>query len=232
MEKTPNIKKVDGNDNTMIKTWLHKHSQIYSEAIRHPFIQSINDGTVNLSSFKQWLGQDYIFVRKFVSFVASVLLKACRASDDGLDMEVILGGIASLNDEISWFKKETSKWDLLLSNITPRKENQGYCRFIESLTSSEVDYTVAMTAFWAIEAVYQESFSYCLQEGAKPPAELMDTCQRWGNDDFGQYCRSLQRIADRCLAKASKDVQNEAEAAVVSILKYEVGFWNMSLSDL
>lgn len=75
-------------------------------------------------------GQDYIFVREFVPFVASVLLKAWKDSDDNSDVEVILGGIASLNDELSWFKKEASKWDVHLGGITPQKANLEYCRYL------------------------------------------------------------------------------------------------------
>lgn len=74
-------------------------------------------------------GQDYVFVRAFVPFAASVLLKACKESDDGSDMEVILGGVASLNDEIAWFKKEAFKWRVELSTILPQKANQDYCRY-------------------------------------------------------------------------------------------------------
>ncbi|GKD33577.1 hypothetical protein Tco_1249086, partial [Tanacetum coccineum] len=50
---------------------------------------------------------------------------------------------------------------------------------LESLTSSEVEYPMAISVFWAIEAVYQESFAHCLKEGNKVPQELQDTCERW-----------------------------------------------------
>lgn len=98
-------------------------------------------------------------------------------------------------------------------------------------------YTEAITAFWAIEAVYQESFAHCLEDGYKTPPELQETCQRWGNDGFGQYCLSLKKIANRCLEKASEDAQlfnpskevlNKAEVALIRVLEHEVEFWNMS----
>uniref|UniRef100_A0A803N6N8 Thiaminase-2/PQQC domain-containing protein n=2 Tax=Chenopodium quinoa TaxID=63459 RepID=A0A803N6N8_CHEQI len=173
-------------------------------------------------------GQDYIFVRKFVPFVASVLVKACKESDDESDMEVILAGLASLNDEISWFKNEAAKWDVQLSEITPLKTNQDYCRFLESLMQPDVSYAVAMTAFWAIEAVYQVSFAHCLEADAKTPSELKEACERWGSEGFGKYCESLQKIADRCVSKGSQDVQNKAEAMLLQVLELEVEFWNMS----
>lgn len=94
--------------------------------------------------------------------------------------------------------------------------------------SPEVDYTVAMTAFWAIETVYQESFAHCLEEGSKTPPELEEVCQRWGNDGFGNYCSALRCIADRRLEKAPVDEVSKAEVTFLSVLEYEVEFWNMS----
>lgn len=211
-----------------IETWVKKHDLIYIGATRHPFIHSIRDGSVDINNYKRWLSQDYLFVRKFVPFVASVLVKACKEPDDENDMEILLAGIASLNDEIAWFKKEAAKWDIQLTGINPSKTNQKYWRFLESLVHPDVSYTVAMVAFWAIEAVYQQSFAHCLEEDAKTPPELREACERWGSQEFAQYCDSLKKIANRLLAKASNDVRGKAEAAFVDVLEEEIEFWNMS----
>lgn len=221
--------KLKHDDGGMIETWLKKHRLIYTGATRHPFILSIRDGTItDLSSFKRWLEQDYIFVRAFIPFAAHLLVKAWKESDDSNDLEVILGGVAALRDEIEWFKKEASNWGVSLSHVAPQRANQDYCRFLESLMSSEVEYTVVITAFWAIETVYQESFALCLEDGSKTREALKETCQRWGTDNFGQYCRSLKKIANRCLEKASDDVLTKAEVALLHVLEHEVEFWNMS----
>ena len=137
----------------MTETWLRKHRPIYDAATRHPFILSIRDATVQSHSFKTWLvsylfisfqyliiiiiliyhnfalqAQDYLFVRAFVPFVASVLIKACKESYDDSDVEVILGGMASLKDELSWFKIEATKWGISLSDLVPQNPNKNYCR--------------------------------------------------------------------------------------------------------
>ncbi|KAJ6847243.1 putative bifunctional TENA2 protein [Iris pallida] len=221
----------DANGKSTTATWTNLHRPIYERATRHPFILAIREGTVDIPAFKRWLGQDYIFVRDFVPFLASVLLKACKQSDDPSDMEVILGGLASLSDELSWFKSEASKWDVHLYTTAPQKANLEYCRFLQSLASPEVSYIVAVTAFWAIETVYQESFALCLESGSETPAELIDTCRRWGNAGFGQYCQSIQGIADRCLEKAPSDEVKKAEEAFLSVLSYEINFWNMSCGE-
>ncbi|XP_048322056.2 probable bifunctional TENA-E protein isoform X2 [Ziziphus jujuba] len=188
---------------------------------------------------KQMQGQDCIFVRAFVPFAASLLIKAWKESDNRSDLDVLLGGLAALNDEIAWFKQEAAKWGVLLSEIVPQKTNEEYCRFLESLMSPEVEYTVAITAYWAIEAVYQESFAHCLEDGSKTPPELLETCQRWGNPGFGQYCSALRNIVNRRLERASDDqlkeglddVLKKAEVVFLRVLEYEVDFWNMSRGD-
>lgn len=212
----------------VIAKWVKKHASLYEAATRHPFIESIRNGTVDISSFRRWLGQDYIFVRAFVPFVASVLVKACNETDDSSDMEVILGGLAALNDELAWFKKEASKWGITLSDTVPLAANIRYCSFLKSLMSSEVEYTVAVTAFWAIEAVYQDSFAYCLEEDSKTPEELKETCERWGNEEFGEWCCSLEEIVNRRLQKAPDEVVKKAEAVFLRVLELEVEFWDMS----
>ncbi|CAF1704787.1 hypothetical protein HID58_053915 [Brassica napus] len=212
----------------VIDTWIDKHRSLYAAATRHDFVVSIRDGSVDLSSFKTWLGQDYLFVRGFVPFVANVLIRAGKESGETSDMEVVLGGLASLNDEIEWFKSEGSKWGVDFSTVVAQKANQEYSRFLEALMSSEVEYSVVMTAFWAIEAVYQESFAHCLGDGNKTPAELIGACNRWGNDGFRQYCLSVKNIAERCLENASRDAFVEAENVLVRVLEHEVAFWEMS----
>lgn len=92
----------------------------------------------------------------------------------------------------------------------------------------EVEYTVAITALWAIEVVYQQSFAQCLEGGSKTPAELKETCQRWGNEEFGRYCSTLQKIADRRLMNATDSELKKAQVTFLRVVEHEVKFWNMS----
>ncbi|KAL5219232.1 hypothetical protein ABZP36_019916 [Zizania latifolia] len=189
------------------------------------------DGPNKLTTFACHIqGQDYMFVKEFAAFLASVLLKCCRQSE-GSDMEIILGGLASLSDELSWFKKEADKWSVDLAEVSPLKSNTAYCRFLQSFSEPEISYTVAITTFWIIETVYRDSFAFCIEEGNKTPPELLGTCQRWGSPEFKQYCQSLQIIADRCLAEAPADVVRSAEEAFLRVLELEIGFWEMSSSQ-
>ncbi|KAG2552495.1 hypothetical protein PVAP13_9KG583900 [Panicum virgatum] len=152
----------DGVEAGTTAAWIERHQQMYERATRHPFTVSIRDGTIDLSTFKRWLSQDYLFVREFIAFVASVLLKCCK--QESSDMEIILGGVASLSDELSWFKNEAAKWGIDLASVSQLKSNTEYHRFLRSFTEPEVIYAVAVTTFWIIETVYQDSFGFCIEE--------------------------------------------------------------------
>ncbi|KAI4378962.1 hypothetical protein MLD38_016376 [Melastoma candidum] len=214
-------------------TWLRKHRHLYTAATRHPLILSIRDGTVDLDSFRRWLGQDYLFVRAFTAFLSSVLMKAWKQSgDESSDLEVLLGGLSALRDEIAWFQEEATRWGIGLSGIVPREITRGYIRFLEELMKPDMEYATVATALWAIETVYQQSFAFCLEEGSAIRPELVGACERWGNNAFGQYCHELQRIADCQLTKASKDDLERAESAFLRVLEHEVKFWEMCHEDL
>lgn len=86
--------------------------------------------------------------------MASVLLKACKEKGDDRDMEVILRGVASLNDEISWFKTEASKWGIKLSSIVPQEPNQDYCRYhILTILSSYKSQVFLFSPFFSRDTI-------------------------------------------------------------------------------
>ncbi|KAF3772699.1 Bifunctional TENA2 protein [Nymphaea thermarum] len=108
-----------------------------------------------------------------------------------------------------------------------RKHSNGMFQFPVLLLKGQTESiagAACMTAFWAIEMVYQTSFELCLQPGSKTPADLLETCQRWGNNSFKHYCSSLQSIADHCLETAEEDVLREAEKHLSEFFIMKLGF--------
>lgn len=89
--------------------------------------------------------QDYIFVRAFVPFIASILVKAWKESDVSSDIDLILGGMAALNDEIAWFKKEALKWGVALNSVVPHKANVDYCRYCSILSIVLITYPILIS---------------------------------------------------------------------------------------
>jgi thiaminase len=207
--------------------WLHHNHELYTAATNHTFIASIRDGSIDVINFKHWMEQDYHFVREFVRFVASVLLKVPRDAAEQ-DFDLILGGITALESEIAWFRKEARIWDVLLENVNLLEPNKDYCKYLQELENVETPYAVAVAAFWMIELVYCASFMSCLEEGSKTPFELLSTVKRWGSPEFHDYTLSLQKLADKTLENTSEIEQKQAKEVLVRILELEVKFWDMA----
>eukprot|EP00246_Nothoceros_aenigmaticus_P005135 TRINITY_DN16997_c0_g1_i1.p1 TRINITY_DN16997_c0_g1~~TRINITY_DN16997_c0_g1_i1.p1 ORF type:complete len:223 (-),score=31.86 TRINITY_DN16997_c0_g1_i1:264-932(-) len=207
---------------------LHSHGDLYKFATHHPFILSIRDGTVNSRSFQCWLGQDYLFVRAFVRFAASVLLKC---PDDKEHLDTILGGLAALSKELEWFREEAAKWDVDLDSLRVRSSTQEYIELLEELTDQDTEYAVAVAALWCIEAVYSDSFQACLEPGSQVSSELLPVCQRWGSEEFKSYVNTIRHLADTALESERPHVKKKARLFFVQILTQEVSFWNMAVDE-
>jgi formylaminopyrimidine deformylase / aminopyrimidine aminohydrolase len=68
-------------------------------------------------------------------------LKCCK-QEESLDMEIILGGVASISDEISWFKNEGTRWGVDLASVSPLKANLKDHMFI-SIKQLKIGHTLA-----------------------------------------------------------------------------------------
>ncbi|KAJ7564456.1 hypothetical protein O6H91_02G018100 [Diphasiastrum complanatum] len=152
-----------------------------------------------------------------------------EATDE--EMDTLLGGIVALRDEIYWFRSEAMRWTIQLDLVSIKVTTQEYCEFLEQLSQGNFEYAIAVTALWAIEFVYYESFALCTQSNAKTPTELREACERWSNMEFKNYCVLLKGLADKYLEGSNLHVRQKAEEIFVQILKQEIKFWDMSTCD-
>ncbi|MGH9214911.1 MAG: hypothetical protein ACRDZS_01530 [Acidimicrobiales bacterium] len=101
---------------------------------------------------------------------------------------------------------------------------RAYCDFLLALTYAA--YPVQITAIWALERTYLESW-----EGARPSAQpYREFVERWTTDAFRSYVGDLQTAVDRQLEASVGEPAREAEDAFVWVTHYERGFWDMAMS--
>jgi thiaminase len=216
---------------SITSAWLNQHADLYISVIRAPFILAIRNGTLDFKSYTRWLEQDYIFVKSFVRYLASVLAKAPASTSDE-EVDALLGGLNALQDELKWFRSQASKCNLELQKTASLETTERYCKLLIQLSQPQVEYPAALAALWIIEAVYNSSFATCLEKDAKTPPELQEACGRWGNAEFGIYCALLREFADQALQAASPAIRDKAEGFFEQILMHEVEFWSMAHDDV
>lgn len=63
-----------GDRKSTTDTWLRENQELYTAATSHSFIQSIRDGTVDVTNFKRWMvshsqhASNYMMIWNFMSF--------------------------------------------------------------------------------------------------------------------------------------------------------------------
>ena len=195
---------------------LNKYPNQWQAATVHPFLAECQQGTIQPAQFNTWLVQDYHFVLEFTRFAASVIQSA---PSDHLD--ILLGGMVALKDELNWFKAKAAERQLNLTQpLQPSCET--YCQFMTEL--AQQPYSIKAVGFWAIELAYNQGW-----QGHSPmPEPYTEFADRWGNADFTTYVDLLSQQADSALQDTDETVQSEAETVFLTTASLEKDFWQMA----
>lgn len=195
---------------------LKSHEIIWHAATVHPFLSQCQEGTILPTQFNTWLVQDYLFVTEFTRFVGRGL-----AAAPVTHFEVLLSGLAALQDELNWFRVKATERSLDLA--TPRQSTcQIYCDFMGNLVNAP--YAVQAVALWAIEYAYNQGW----QLPGKMSAPYDEFADRWGNPGFTDYVQLLADQADAVLQFAPQAEQHQAEQAFLRVAQLEKAFWQMA----
>ncbi len=196
--------------------WLTQHEAIWNQAVIHPFLDHCRDGEIEPDAFHRWLVQDRLFVIELTRMAGRVL-----ASAPETHMDVLLGGLTALKDELSWFREKAEERQLQL-DVPMLPTCRVYCDLMHELAARP--YPVQAAAFWAIERAYNEAW----QRPGPMKAPYDEFADRWGNESFSDYVRQLAAQADVALAEASAALVKEAEQAFLKVAALEKDFWGMA----
>ena len=89
-------------------------------------------------------------------------------------------------------------------------------------------YAVQMTTLWTIELAYNQGW----QLPGTMPEPYAEFANRWGNRDFTEYVKLLERLADEVLSTADETIQTQAESAFLKIASLEKDFWSMAMANI
>lgn len=195
---------------------LKRHAAAWSAATRHPFLDSVRDGTLAPQSFATWLVQDYLFVTDEFSVQAHLLPSAPRFAQN-----LLIRNVAALEAELTWFEANAKTLKLSL-NTPPHPVTAAYGAFMK--TFAQRPFAVAMVATWAIERAYLEAW-----QNALPGQPIYrEYIERWTNPGFASFVDELEQATTQALKSGEAD--QEAEAAFLEVAELEHNFWEMAWS--
>ena len=95
------------------QTLLAKAEPYMQSQVKKPFLQGLINGDLPAESFQYWLRVDYPYLHNFVKVCALGILKA----DDPQDVEVFLGHIRSVQDEMRDHEKHAAAMGLTREDL-------------------------------------------------------------------------------------------------------------------
>lgn len=194
-----------------------RHPEAWQGATRHPFLDSVRNGSLPAEAFEAWLVQDYLFVGDLLVFQARLLARAPRPAQG-----VLAGGLVALEDELGWFEaraRERGMW--LVEKRHPTTE--AYRGLLEALDGDP--FPVAMTALWALERAYLEAWG----SAAPGHPDYRPFVEHWTTPEFAGYVAGLEGVADAAMEDGGAP-EGRVEAAFLEVASVEGDFWEMALS--
>ncbi len=196
---------------------ISRHPEAWRGATRHPFLDSLRDGTLPVEAFEAWLGQDYLFVGDLLAFQSRLLARSPRPAQ-----RVLAGGLVALENELGWFEERARERGLDLGE-TRHPTTEAYRGLLGVL--EEDPYPVAITALWALERAYLEAWG----SAAPGHPDYRPFVEHWTTPEFAAYVDGLEEAADAAL-EADGALEGRVEDAFLEVAAIERDFWEMALS--
>ena len=178
-------------------------------ATRAKFLSAIADGTLPEDAFRRWLTQDYLFAKELTTFQALATAKMPRGPQT-----LSIRGLSALDQEMDWFETIAANRSLDL-NAALHPVCRRYADFLIAAAYSS-PFEVLLAILYGVEVSYLVAWSSLGPEG--PYAEFI---QRWSNDRFEAYVRSLLAVFDQHQHPDHQQHSNE-------VIRHEADFWRMT----
>ena len=214
--------------------WRAGTGDAWSAYVRHPFVESLGDGSLPRQAFLNYLKQDYLFLVNFARAWALAVVKsrsmremrAAAAAVDGLVNREMALHIETCAAE------GISEDDLLILREAP--QNLAYTRFVLEKGYSG-DYLDLMAALAPCGMGYGEIGRRLASEATSSVyQEWIDT---YGNEAYQDGCRESGALIDEALESrlgphyAETPRWNELCHVFEMATRLEAGFWETGSAD-
>ena len=202
-------------------------AQIWEAQYRHPFVQGIGDGTLELEKFKFWVRQDYVFLVEYARLLA---LAAARSPD--LKTMMRFAGLLkeTVETEMSLHRGYAAEFQISSKELeleSPAPTTRAYTDFLLRVATTG-DFTELAAALlpcmWA--------FSEIGRRLAAKPKPSDERYAKWiamySSSEFAELAEWCRELVDSLAAGLPERELQKTEAAFLTSSRYELQFWEMA----
>jgi thiaminase/transcriptional activator TenA len=199
---------------------------IWDAQLEHPYVQGIGDGSLDEALFKNWVLQDYRYLKEFARIFAWAVAKADRLESMGWYAAVLN---LTLNSEMELHRQYAARFGLTpddLEAATMWPTTRAYTDFLVR-TAADGDMADLVAALlpcaWGYVYVAKQ-----LATGAPPGDQrYADWIAQYASEEFAQAAEWLKDEMNQLAEGTTQEKRARLTEIFVLSSRYEWQFWEM-----
>jgi thiaminase/transcriptional activator TenA len=199
---------------------------IWDAQLEHPFVRGIGDGSLDEGKFKNWVLQDYRYLKEFARLFAWAVAKADTLETMGWYASVLN---LTLNTEMELHRQYAARFGLAPADLEAAPMWPTTRAYTDFLVRTAADGDMADL----VAALLPCAWGYVYVAGelakGKPPADqrYADWIAQYASAEFAAAADWLRAEMNRLAAGASAEKRARLKESFVLSSRYEWQFWEM-----
>ena len=165
------------------------NGDLAAEALAHPFIRGLGDGSLDRDIFAGYVAQDAFFLESFARAYALALAR----SSDTTTLLTLAGLIAGVGDELGLHASYAARWGIDMAGVEPSPQTLAYTDFLlaTAATCGLGETFAAMTPCMRLYAWLGTSLD------ADAAGQYAEWVQTYADPGFGNLASQLEGLLDQ-----------------------------------
>jgi thiaminase (transcriptional activator TenA) len=193
-------------------------SELADEALAHPFVRRLGDGSLDRDIFAGYVAQDAFFLESFARAYALALAR----STDTPTLLALADLLSGVREELGLHSSYAARWGIDMADVVPTRATLAYTEFLlaTAATSGLAVIFAAMTPCMRLYAFLGASLD---ADSAGPYAEWVQT---YADPDFEALAARLEKLLDD-----QGDDSPAVTRAYRRAMRLELDFFDSAIAD-
>ncbi len=180
---------------SLAKTLWEENADLSRTALEHRFVRGLEDGSLPLDSFKEYIGQDAFFLEAFARAYALAL----ALGPDQESLHEFAGLLSGVLEELKLHEGYAAEWEVRLEDVSPGEATLAYTDFLLSTAALRGvgETCAAMTPCMRLYAFLGQELARKGSSEGNPYAEWIET---YSDPEFEALAGRLEDLLDRYAA--------------------------------
>jgi thiaminase/transcriptional activator TenA len=193
-----------------------ENSDLAAEALAHPFVSRLGDGSLDREIFAGYVAQDAFFLESFARAYALALAR----SSDTPTLLALAGLIGGVSEELGLHASYAARWGIDMSDVEPASATLAYTEFLLA-TAATGGLGMVFAAMTPCMRLYAWLGATLDESAAGQYAQWVQT---YADPSFEQSASLLERLLDE-----QADDSPAVRAAYRRAMRLELAFFDAAL---